>query len=191
MSDLTPLTALGGAEPARLTLGALTLTENADLALASLALRRDSIVGSGRPAPLGLDLPDPGGWVGLQGVGAFWTSPGQWMIEAEEAAGGDFAALVKTAAPDCSVTEQTDAWVAFEVTSSQGAGPLVGLLEKLANLDADLFGPGQATRTAIEHMSCYIIRRAEDRLAILGMRTLANSLWHTLTQAASRLQRAA
>ena len=184
MTDLTPITALGARAPARHAFGALTIAENAGLALASLALRRDAA----QPAPLGLALPGPGAWQAGQGVAAFWTGPGQWMIEAEERAAEDFAAVLAGEAPGCSVTEQTDGWTAFEIVSDRGGAPIRALMEKLVNIDAAAFGPGSATRTGLHHMSVFLIRRAEDRLAVIGIRSLAGALWHALGETAGRLK---
>lgn len=184
MSDLKPITALGGAVPRAQSFGALSIVENSGLALASLARRR----GAAQPAPMGLSLPGPGGWTGAAELAAFWTGPDQWMVEAEGRAEADFAGALMAAAPGCSVTEQTDGWVAFEVSSVAGDMPIRRLMEKLVNVDAAGFGPGSATRTGLEHMSVFLIRRAEDRLAVIGMRTLAGALWHALETAATRLQ---
>lgn len=184
MTDLAPITALGGSLARAQSFGALAIAENADLALASLAQRRGSV----QPVPMGLSLPGPGLWHAGNGIAAFWTGPGQWMIEAPGRAAEDFAAVVKQAAPECSVTEQTDAFTAFEIASSAGAGPILALLAKLVNIDAAGFGPGSATRTGLEHMSVFVIRRAEDRLAVIGMRSAAGSIWHALETAAARLQ---
>ena len=182
MTDLKPITALGAAAPRSKTFGALTITENAGLALASLALR----CGGAQPAPMGLALPGPGGWVAGQGVAAFWAGPGLWMIEAEGRAEVDFACDLKSRVPDCSVTEQTDGWVAYEIASSAGPAPILRLLEKLVNIDPAGLAPGRATRTGLEHMSVFVIRRAEERLAVLGMRSAAGTLWHALETAAAR-----
>lgn len=184
MTDLSPIPALGGSTARIAKIGALTLAENTGLGLASLALRR----GSAQPVPMGLALPGPGLWHAGNGIAAFWTGPGQWMLEAEGRAEEDFARALKQAAPDCSVTEQTDGFVAFEIVSVAGGAPIVRLMEKLVNVDAAGFGPGCATRTGLEHMSVFVIRRAEDRLAIVGMRTLAGSLWHAIETAAMRQQ---
>ncbi|WP_442772761.1 sarcosine oxidase subunit gamma [Paenirhodobacter enshiensis] len=185
MSELTALTALGATEPRIEHHGAVSLRENAGLALASVAvLGRDGA----QPLPFGLRLPEPGHWVAGQGVSAFWTGPGQWMIEAEGRAEEDFARDVKAHAPGCAVSEQTDGWVAIEIASTEGAAPIEALLERLVNVDLGAFGPGSATRTGLEHMSVFVIRRAADRVAILGMRSSAGSLWHAISVAASRLQ---
>ncbi|MFT4013945.1 MAG: sarcosine oxidase subunit gamma [Paracoccus sp. (in: a-proteobacteria)] len=178
MPELTPICALGGTAPQSRRIGALTLTENAGLGLASLALRR------GATAPdLGLlSLPGPGGWAAGKGISAFWTGPDQWMVEFPGRADQDVAALICDSG--LSVTEQTDGFVAFEI---EGPAPaLVALLEKLVNLDAGRFAPGSATRTGLHHMSVFVIRRAETRLTVLGMRTAAGTIWHALVEAAQR-----
>lgn len=182
MTDLSPITALGGTVPESARFGALTITENADLALASLAPGR----GAGAPAPMGLPLPGPGGWAQGGGIAALWTGPDQWLIEGAGRAAGDFADLIRGAAPGCLVTEQTDGFVAFEIASDAGAAAIEDLLAHLVNIDLSRFGPGCATRTGLEHMSVFVIRRTAERVAILGMRSAAGSLWHALTVAARR-----
>lgn len=181
MTDLAPLTALGDAAPRRATFGALTLTEENAIALASLALRR----GVQAPQPRGLQLPDVGVWVAGDGIAAFWAAPGQWMIEGPHRAESDFARDVAAAAPGCCVTEQTDGWVCLEMSAPPD--DLRRLLEKLVNHDPTRLTPGHAIRCGLEHMSVFVIRRAENRLAIWGMRSLAESLWHALETAARRL----
>ncbi|MGE0801067.1 MAG: sarcosine oxidase subunit gamma [Lautropia sp.] len=183
MPDLKPVTALGGATARISRQGVLTLEENAELALASLALRRDG----GEPAPFGLRLPGPGLWTSGAGIAALWTGPGQWLIEGPGRAETDFAADVAAVCPGCSVTEQTDGFAAFEIRCSAGAAPIVALMAKLVNLDASRFGPGAASRTGLEHMSVFAIRRAPSQLAVLGMRSAAGTLWHALETAVSRL----
>lgn len=182
MTDLVAVTALGAAAPATARFGALELAEDPGLALASLALR-DGATPPGLP---GLVLPGPGGWAQGAELAAFWTGPGQWMIEGPGLAETDFAGRVAALAPGASVTEQTDAWVAFDIASAGGEGPILRLMEKLVNIDLAGFGPGRATRTGLEHMSVFVIRRAADRLTVLGMRSAAGSLWHALGAAAAR-----
>ncbi|MER8524529.1 sarcosine oxidase subunit gamma [Mesorhizobium sp. M1076] len=184
MSDLRPITALGAALPRLALFGALEIRENAGLALASLALR----FGTVEPTPFGLTLPGPGRWVAGQGVAALWTGPDQWMIEYQGRAELDFAAELKQCAPGCSVTEQTDGWVAFEIVSRAGTRPVEALLSKLVNIDLADFGPGRVTRTGLEHMSCLVIRRSDAHVAVLGARSSAGSLWHALETAAKRLE---
>lgn len=183
MTDLMPMTALGADTARYVQFGCLSLRENDGLALASLALRAGFAV----PAPMGLVLPGVGDWVAHQGLAAFWTGPGQWMIEAEGRAQDDFATEMRAAAPGCLVTEQTDGFVCFEMTSNAGAMPLLRLLEKLVNVDLAVFITGRVTRTSFDHMPVFVIRRADGQLAVLGMRSAAGSLWHALETAAARV----
>lgn len=200
MADLIPITALGGSTAKALRIGALELRENPDLALASLALRRDIAP----PEPFGLRLPGPGRACGNAQIGAFWAGPGQWMIEAPGRAEADFAAALAAQCPGCSITEQTDGFVAFEITAVADGGGLAAdhiaqtaadaaerrlidnLLSKLVNIDLGSFGPGAATRTGFEHMSVFVIRRNAGHVAVLAMRSVAASVWHRLCEAAAR-----
>nr|WP_226898444.1 sarcosine oxidase subunit gamma [Mangrovicoccus algicola] len=178
---MIPMTALGGAAPRSRRHGALSLVERPDIALASLALRRGAVA----PAPGGLVLPGPGGLASADGLAAFWTGPGQWMVEAAGQAEADFAAALAAMAPGCSVTEQTDGWACFEVAGDAAA--LEALAERLVNLPAAALAPGRATRTVLHHMGVFALRRDPGCLALWGMRSAAGSLWHALDQAALRL----
>lgn len=184
MTDLSPITALGSSDPMDRRFGPLQITELPDVGLASLALLR----GANLPAPMGLDLPGPGQSAGIRDVTALWTGPGQWMILAPGHALDDIAAQVATEAPGCAVTDQTDGWTVFQITSHGGEAPLAALMEKLVNLDLNSFAPGSATRTGLHHMSVFVIRRAADRVTVIGMRSLAGALWHALEENAERLE---
>lgn len=182
MPDLAPLTALGRAEARRQRFGPLVVSENVRLGLASLAIRRDAPT----PEPMGLHLPGPGGWIEDAQGSAFWIAPHQWMIEVPDGAGTDLERDLRAAVPDAAVTDQTDGWVVLEISSDAGPRPLERVLEKLVNLDLDRFGPGSATRTGVDHMSVFVIRRSATAVAVLGMRSAAGSLWHAVEAAVSR-----
>lgn len=183
MADLETITALGAKTPRLATFGTLELRENADLALASLALRR----GVKQPAPLGLSLPGPGGLATGEDIAALWTGPDQWMVIAQGRVEASFATELERAAPDCSVTDQTDGWVVFEAVSHAGPELIEALLSKLVNVNLADFGAGHATRTGLEHMSCFVIRHTFTDVLVLGPRSSAGSLWHALETAARRL----
>ena len=183
MTDLIPTTAFGTTQPKTATHGALTLAEVVTTALASLSLRQDAQM----PASLDVNLPAPGEWTGRAGMMAIWLGPEQWMILGENRAGEDFTAEIATSAPGCSVTEQTDGWVIFTVTSATGSAPVQKLLEKLVNLDSEALAPGRALRTRAEHLGIIVLRRAPDAVMMLGMRSSAESLWHLLDLTAARL----
>ena len=145
---LKPLTPLGHASPQTDTIGPITITENVSMALASLATRqgRDADV-SNAAQTLTITLPTPG----HASDTALWLAPDQWLIEAPFATHEDIVAYLKPAFGDAaSVTEQTDAWVRFDLS-----GPdLHTMLERLCNLDTRAMQPGHATRTVIEHLGC-------------------------------------
>ena len=63
------------------------------------------------------------------------------------------------------------------------------LRERLVNLPPATLAPGCATRTLMHHMSVFVIRRSDDCLTVMAMRSMAGSLWHALAQAAGRLAR--
>lgn len=179
---LKPLTALGHDAPVVDTIGPWTLTERADVALASLALRR------GREAEVramaaGAGVPLPGVEAASQGAvhGAFWITPEMWMIEAPLASHEDIrAGLLAIFGDAASITEQTDAWVRFDLS---GAG-LGRVMERLSNFDLAQAPDGAARRTVIEHLGCYVIKRSEVVLTLYGPRSSAESLHHALITAA-------
>lgn len=178
---LTPVAALGGPAPLRERIGPVSLVEATDMALASLAPRRGREAEvEARAAEAAIPLPGPGQAAAGPTWGAFWVSPGMWFLEAPFATHEDVVAALRPLFGDAaSLTEQTDAWVRLEVQ-----GPLAPLLERLCNLDLARFGPGSATRTVIEHLGVLAIRRAEDRMTLLGPRSSAASLHHALAGAA-------
>ncbi|CAM3062539.1 sarcosine oxidase subunit gamma [Paracoccus nototheniae] len=177
MTDLTPVCALGAPAPRSRRIGVLSLTEDAGLGLASLALRRDA-------PPPDIPLPGPGEWVAGAGLAVFWTGPGQWMVEYPGGADRDVAADLAARAPACSVTEQTDGFVSVDLHAPAPA--LDRLLEKLVNLDPRRCGPGTANRTGFHHLAVFVIRRAGDHLAIIGPRSAADTIWHGLIRAAEQ-----
>ncbi len=181
MTDLTPITALGTLEPRSLTIGSYSLRENSALALASLSVPDTA------PQPFGLTLPEPGQLTRAGQYGAFWTGPNQWMVEGADLAETDFARALLAEAPEARVTEQTDGWTAFEIRA-ETAAQITALLERLANLPASDLAPGRATRTSCEHMSLFFLRRSDTELALIGMRTLAATLWHGLETTLERLE---
>ena len=71
----------------------------------------------------------------------------------------------------------------FDITASD----LPALFERLCNHDLRRAGVGAATRTVIDHLGCYVIRRSETEVTILGPRSSAHSLHHALTTAAKAL----
>lgn len=170
---LKPLTALGNSAPQTDTVGPLTITENDDWALASLATRKGR-EGDVQRAAQALNIVLPG--AGHATESALWLAADHWMIEAPYATHEDLAAYLKSAFGDAaSVTEQTGAWVRFDLSG----GNLHSLFELVCNLDTRSMSPGHATRTVIDHLGCYVICRSSG-FTILGPRSSARSLHHAL-----------
>jgi sarcosine oxidase subunit gamma len=167
---LKPITALGHDAPEVDTVGPWTITERADIALASLALRRGRLGDvQTSAAAAGVPLPPAGASASAAVYSAFWMTPEMWMVEAPYASH-----------EAASITEQTDAWVRFDLA---GAG-LERLFERLSNFDLAKAPAGAATRTVMEHLGCYLIKRSDTLVTIYGPRSSAQSLHHALIVAA-------
>ena len=93
----------------------------------------------------------------------------------------DIVAILKPAFGNAaSITEQTDAWVRFDVSGND----LPSMFERLCAFDLRSHGTGSATRTVIDHLGCYIVIRGEALLSVIGPRSSARSLHHALVVAA-------
>lgn len=180
MHDLTPITALGGTAPRVDTVAGVTLTENPNLALASLAARLGQEAACRAHLETLLAGPAPGPGTGrLQGPeAAFWMGPDQWMVGAPFASHEDLAAQLKSRFGDtASSTEQTDAWVCFDL---RGDG-IERVMELCCNINIRAMKTGDATRTSIHHLGCFVLRcDPADWVRILGPRASAGSLHHAL-----------
>ncbi len=183
MDDIwKPMTALGHDAPRTVSIGPFVIAERVDRALASLAARRGCAADVARVAAgLGLPLPGPGRAEAGAVWGAFWLSDAQWMVEAPIARHEDIVAHLKPAFGDAaSITEQTDAWVRFDIS----APDLPKLMERLSNFDLALATVGAATRTVLDHLGCYLIKVGECEITLYGPRSSADSLHHALVVAA-------
>lgn len=182
MHNLQTLTALGGSAPRIDTIGSTTLTERPDIALASVAARMGHEAACQRhlkdvlgavPGPGKVHLHDP--------EAGFWVGPDMWMVGAPFATHEDLADQLKRRFGNtASVTEQTDAWVCFDL---RGAG-MEDVMERLCAIDIRTMTTGDGTRTMIDHLGCFVLRRdPADWVRILGPRSAAGSLHHALVTA--------
>lgn len=175
---LHALTALGQQTPKTKEIGPYRITERFDVALASLATRKGQDAALRAAASgLGLPLPDPARAASGSVWSSFWVAPEMWMVEADFARYENIVAALKPAFGEtASITEQTDAWVRFDVS-----GPdLAPLLERLSNVDFRRSPDGFASRTVIEHIGCYLIRHGATSVTLYGPRSSAASLFHAL-----------
>jgi sarcosine oxidase, subunit gamma len=180
--NLVTMTALGAREPAVITHGALTITERTDVALASVAARRGRLADLTRVAgPAGLPLPGPATFQSGSPYSAFWVAPEMWFVEAPFISHELIADLLKAALGDAaSITEQTDAWVVFDLA----APDLILVLERLCNVDFASVPEGYTTRTVMEHLGVYLIKHGVGSARLYGPRSSAGSLLHALEMAA-------
>lgn len=179
------LTALGQDAPQTIDIGPFRIAERFDVALASVAQRHGQEAGFARAAgALGLPLPGPARAAGGPVLAAFWIAPGMWMAEAPFASHEDIVAALKPAFGEtASITEQTDAWVRFDLTAPD-LGPL---LARLCNVDWPQAPDGFASRTVMDHLGCYLIRVTAGQAVLYGPRSSAASLLHGLKVAARSL----
>ena len=180
MASLTQTTALGGTIPFDETIGGNRIREVSDAAMASLAMLKgqDAAFKKAAASRLG-ELPAPGHAGGANHASTIWMGPDQYLVE-----GIDAATLAATFGASAAITDQSDAWVRFDVTG----GDVVAMLERLSGADTRRMQAGSATRTAIHHMHCVIVCRAGGTdFTILGPRSSAASLHHALVAAAASL----
>lgn len=180
---LQALTALGRVAPEVVEIGPFRLTERIDVALASVASRRGRAADVAEAAQqVGLQLPAPASATSGDTFGAFWLAPDMWMVEAPFATHEDIVSRLKpTFGMSASITEQTDAWVRFDL-SAVDLGPLI---ERLSNVDFQKAPVGFASRTVIDHIGCYLIRRSPTEVTLYGPRSSARSLLHAITVTAT------
>jgi len=184
--DLQSITALGGTAPRIDTIGTMTIAENDGVALASVMARlgREKACHAALKKVLG-GVPAIGRAILRDPEAGFGMGPDQWMIGAPRATHELLADQLKTICGDAaSVTEQTGAWVCFDVTGQA----MPDMCERLCNVPIRQMVAGDAQRTMIHQMSCFVIRReADDHIRILGPRASAASLHHALLTAAKSL----
>jgi len=178
---MTPLTALGGTAPVVETTGMAILTEVTHLALASVSARlgQDDSCKVSLAAFLGGEGPEVESLVTHEPLSAFWMGPGQWMVVAPHDSHENLAsALKETLGASASVTEQNDAWGIFDLE-----GSIAQIMELLCPINMRSFPVGSARRTTIDHMGCFVVRRDEQLVQILGPRSSAGSLHHAVVTA--------
>jgi sarcosine oxidase, subunit gamma len=172
------MTALGLTAAKVVDIGPYRIAERCDIALASLATRRgrdEDVTKAAKAA--NVPLPKPAKAIIGQPFSGFWLAPEMWMIEAPFNSHEDIAAHLKILfGAAASITEQTDAWVRFDLSG----GSLVTLFERLSNLDLSVLPDGHASRTVIDHLGCYLVKRSANLITLYGPRSSANSMLHAL-----------
>lgn len=179
MHDLDPTPALGGTVPQVDAVGEIVIREVWPLAIASVAARQGSVEACMRALESFLgSVPDVGQALSEDGRTAFWVGPEQWFICSDAE---DLPTSVKSAVGEAaSVTEQSGAWAAFDLAGER----LPDLVERLCNVPIRTMPAGAVQRTIIHHLGCFVWRRSEVEVRILGPRAAARSLHHAIMVAA-------
>jgi methylglutamate dehydrogenase subunit D len=173
VDSLKAITPLGGSTPRQDQVAGVTLMENCDVALASVAQRMGAAIS-------GLELPAVGKSIAGDPFSVFWTAPGQWMVEAPVSSHEDIVpALLQHLDGAVSVTEQSGGWARFDI-AGEGTIPV---LERLVMLDLEALQPGDATRSTLDHLGVFLIRRGAQEFTLYGPRSSAAALHHALLQA--------
>jgi len=181
--DLIAITALGGTEPRVDKLAGVTCTEVTNQALASVAARLGKETGCASALQSLLKATPPLAGKAYLGTpfSAIWTGPDQWLVAADFDSFEDIEAQVKSSLGDnASVTEQSDTWCGFDL-AGDGIRPV---MELLCNVNIRAMQHGDATRTSIHHLGCFVIcADAQGFIRILGPRASAGSLHHAILTA--------
>jgi sarcosine oxidase subunit gamma len=178
---LSWITALGGTDPQIDRIGRCVLAEVPDIALASVSARRgrENATAALLENLISAPPPGPGAAAGAGDVTAFWAGPQQWMVTAPLDSHEVLVdQLMAEFTGKASVTEQTGAWVQFDLSGEA----VLDVLERLCALPVRNMVPDMANRTRIEHLGCFVICKA-GCFSILGPRSSAASLHHTLVSA--------
>ena len=198
MARLTATTALGGIVPCDEVIAEIRITEVADLDLASLAARRDGGSAVKRVATKMFGgLPSAGGSLSEGGDSIIWMGVDQYLVEVRSNGASSDSAATRPAATRpaatrlaaalgeaASITDQSDAWVRFDLEGAR----VPAMLERLSAADTRRMRAGAAVRTPIHHMLCLVICREDGtRYSVYGPRASAPSLYHALAAAAGSL----
>lgn len=188
MASLTATTALGGIVPYDEVIAEIRITEVADIDLASIAARRDGGSAVKRVATKMFGgLPAAGRSLSKGDDGIIWMGVEQYLVEARSNGASSDSAATRLAAAlgeAASITDQSDAWVRFDLEGARTPA----MLERLSAADTRRMQAGVAVRTPIHHMLCLVICREDGtRYSVYGPRASAPSLHHALTAAAGSL----
>ncbi len=183
MHSLRPLTALGSDQARIDEFDGITVTEVPDVALASLAMRHGKKAGFNRACKTatGVAPPAPGSFANAGKMTVMSIGLDQWMVLAPHQTHETLATqLASTMKANASVTEQNDGWVCFDLT-----GPAcVAVFERLCAANIRAMTAGSITRTAIEHLGCFLLcHKAGTQFRVIGPRSSAASLHHALITA--------
>lgn len=155
--------------------GDTRLHERTDLMLTSMAVPQggEAAFAAALKSATGLDLPTPRVASQRDNLILIATTPDQFLLISPD---GD--APAEALAGAAYVTDQSDVWVALEI-SGTGARRA---LERICPIDLDesVFQTGAFARTVMEHLGAFILRRDADAFLLLSASSSARSFLHTV-----------
>ncbi|MCF6445132.1 sarcosine oxidase subunit gamma [Nereida sp. MMG025] len=160
-----------------ISLGDISLTEVTPQAIFSYAPFAGQTRGASEALKThhGVAMPRPGRVATKEDVTAMWFGQDQVLVLGARADAG--------LATFGAVTDQSDAWAIVEL---HGAATL-DILARLTPVDVAAMRTNDTARSLIQHMSASLTRLAEDRFQLVVMRSMARTLVHDLTMAATGL----
>lgn len=184
MHDLYAKTAFASRTPKQTAIGGLSLTERPDVALASVSARMGTETDCAQKLATltGLEVPGPGCATLSDTRGLMWIGPDQWLFEAS----ADPAEALSDRVTDAlgkaaSVTDQTDAWVRFDIEGAE----CTAMFALLTVLDVPAMAAGACNRTSIHHVGSLLVCRQErTAFSLYAPRSFAVSVHHALCRAA-------
>lgn len=154
------------------TIGGVTLTEAPAAAMWSVAPYRGQE--KSVSTALGIGLPKPNRTTSGAEMRALWGGPGLVYV---------FASALPDLSALAAVTDQSDGWATVIIE-----GPdTEAVLARLVPIDVRLatFKTGHTARTMVGHMTASLTRTSRDRIEVMVMRSMAATLVHDLSRAAT------
>ncbi|WP_373636794.1 sarcosine oxidase subunit gamma [Yoonia sp. BS5-3] len=181
MHDLTPTPALGVAPQ---TIGTVKITENTNVALASVAARNGTAQTCAKilKSMLG-QVPDISKAAFHNSEVGFWIGADQWMMGAPMDTHEDLSDRLKSKfGAAASITEQSGGWVVIDVVGKH----MPDMCEILCNIPIRKMVAGDVQRTMVHKHSCFVIKhQASYHIRVIGPRSSAGSLYDALITAAT------
>ena len=157
------------------TIGDVTLRAVTEGAVTSIAPFRgqEGAVSAALMQAFGLGFPAVGKDISAKGTRLLWAGRGRALLIGPEAP--DLAGLA-------AVTTQTGAEAVMQL---EGEG-VEAVLARLVPMDLRLarFGTGSTARTQVAHMTASVTRMEPSCMELRVMRSMAETLWHDVTEAA-------
>ena len=176
MADLTltPTAPVGGL-PVRHGAMTLSLADPGPVFSVAPFRGQEEAVSSALQAAIGSGLTPVGQVVQAGAVSVLWFGRDLWLVT-----GAEVPAL-----PGAAVTDQTDGWIALDLTGPRGAEVMARLVP--VDLRDAAVPEGTVVRTVMHEMSVAVIRTGPEVLRIMAFRSMAKTLVHAVSEAMERV----